>query len=111
MKVKIFEDYDRLYKIFINHYDDYNIIHKSKVDDENFFIVVEKFFFRNSSRASLSIVLSNKDLYCEATIVGSGGGKGMIFKFDWGAADAFQRSILSVLTYKDIRFEVYSESK
>ena len=53
MKLRIMEEFNKLSKVFINHYDDYNLIHHSKVDQDNMFIVVEKFFFRNSSRASL----------------------------------------------------------
>ena len=80
MKLRIMEEFNKVSKVFINHYDDYNLIHHSKVDQDNMFIVVEKFFFRNSSRASLSIVLTNKESYCEATIIGSGGGQGIAFK-------------------------------
>jgi len=107
MKLRIMEEFNKLSKVFINHYDDYNLIHHSKVDQDNMFIVVEKFFFRNSSRASLSIVLTNKESYCEATIIGSGGGQGMIFKFDWGAANSFQQSIKGILERNGISFTEY----
>ena len=72
-------------------------------------IVVERYYFRTANRASLSIVLSNKIDYCEAIIVGSGGGQGMIFKFDWGASNSFQKRILSILTSMNIKYETISE--
>ncbi|MDD2261992.1 MAG: DUF6054 family protein [Clostridia bacterium] len=49
--------------------------------------VYDKYFMRNSSRASLTVaMISNKDndeIYVSA--IGSGGGTGVFLRFDWGA--------------------------
>ena len=49
--------------------------------------VYDKYFMRNSSRASLTVVMiSNKDndeIYVSA--IGSGGGTGVFLRLDWGA--------------------------
>lgn len=44
----------------------------------------EKYFFRNGSYASLTVVLTENGDEKTADIVGSGGGEG-IFNFSWGA--------------------------
>jgi hypothetical protein len=70
---------------------------------------VEKFFFRNSSRVSLSIVMVREEYSTIIDIVGSGGGQGMIFKFDWGAKESLERGVLKILSKNDISFNVISE--
>ena len=49
--------------------------------------VYDKYFMRNSSRASLTVaMISNKDndeIYVSA--IGSGGGTGVFLRLDWGA--------------------------
>lgn len=52
-------------------------------------LVFEKYFMRNSSRASLSVIIENISGKTVVYSVGSGGGQGAIFGFDWGAADSF----------------------
>ncbi|MEC9484962.1 MAG: DUF6054 family protein [Candidatus Izemoplasma sp.] len=75
------------------------------MDEDTRFIVVEKFFLRNSSRASLSIVISAIDEFsCKLEAVGSGGGQGMIFKFDWGAKESFENAIPRILSQNNISF-------
>ena len=107
MKLRVNENYSKVRNLFTNYYSDSNIINNSKVDEDTYFIVVEKFFFRNSSRASLSIVISQVDEYkCLIEEVGSGGGKGMIFKFDWGAKESFETEIATILRNSQIHFEI-----
>jgi hypothetical protein len=95
MKIQAQDNISKIHRIITNYYDDYNIIHNRQVKKDVYFIVVEKFFFRNSSRASLSIVLtlSNDEQSTIIEAVGSGGGQGMIFKFDWGAKESFEAAI------------------
>lgn len=60
-------------------------------------LVFEKFFFRTNSRASLVVIIDNINGYTNVNAVGSGGGNGMIFKFDWGVADDFASSVQDLL--------------
>lgn len=52
-------------------------------------LVFEKYFMRNSSRASLTVTIENMRDITMVHAVGSGGGQGALFKFDWGASDSF----------------------
>lgn len=56
----------------------------------------EKFFMRNGSYASLSIVLTDKDGEKTADIIGSGGGEGL-FNISWGANSDFAEKAERVL--------------
>jgi hypothetical protein len=49
--------------------------------------VYDKYYMRNSSRASLTLTLFSKgdDVFISA--IGSGGGTGALIRFDWGAED------------------------
>ncbi|MFP4287398.1 MAG: DUF6054 family protein [Candidatus Izemoplasmataceae bacterium] len=106
MKLVVNKDLQTLRNIITSYYDSYNIINNSKVLEDTVFIVVEKFFFRNSSRASLSIVMVAIDEFStRIEAVGSGGGQGMIFKFDWGAKEAFEHAIPKILTQEGITFK------
>lgn len=61
-------------------------------------VVFEKYFMRNSSRASLTVTLDN---LCGATrvhAVGSGGGQNALFGFDWGAGGDFEESVADALS-------------
>ncbi|MFW5865096.1 MAG: DUF6054 family protein, partial [Candidatus Izemoplasmataceae bacterium] len=74
MKLVVNKDLQTLRNIITSYYDSYNIINNSKVLEDTVFIVVEKFFFRNSSRASLSIVMVAIDEFStRIEAVGSGG--------------------------------------
>lgn len=60
-------------------------------------LVFEKFFFRTNSRASLVVIIDNINGYTNVNAIGSGGGNGMIFKFDWGASDDFASGVKDIL--------------
>lgn len=80
------------------------------VDESNFSVgdmrvamcVYDKYFMRNSSRASLSLTVAGKgnDLFVSA--IGAGGGNGAIFSFSWGAEEELvaevERSIKRMIT-------------
>lgn len=104
MTIKTKKDIRSLHALIRTYYDAYNIIHDSKIDESTYFMVVEKFFFRNSSRASLSIVIKEDDFDTTIEAVGSGGGQGILFKFDWGAKDSFERAIVKILDNEGIRY-------
>jgi len=52
-------------------------------------LVFEKFYMRNSSRASLSVIIENLKDQTVVGAVGSGGGESALFKFDFGAGSNF----------------------
>ncbi|OQB20351.1 MAG: hypothetical protein BWY11_02491 [Firmicutes bacterium ADurb.Bin182] len=59
--------------------------------------VFEKYYMRNSSRASLTLVVTGGADECFVVAIGSGGGESSLFKFDWGAADNFVSVVESAL--------------
>ncbi len=111
MKVKIYAELNRVAEVITGYYMKESIIEKSQPTSDTLFIVVEKYFFRNSSRASLSVVLVDKGVYTEATVVGSGGGQGLFFKFDWGASDSFMKDIYLALNKEEIKYEEVNQYK
>ncbi len=60
-------------------------------------LVFEKYFARNSSRASLTVTIDDLNGITQVHTVGSGGGQGVFLKFDWGAKDNFENSIYNIL--------------
>ena len=56
----------------------------------------EKYFFRNGSYASLSVVLTENGDEKTADIVGSGGGEGL-FNISWGANSEFAQDAENIL--------------
>ena len=47
--------------------------------------VYDKYFMRNSSRASLSLTVVDEGTRVYVSAIGAGGGQGIIFNFSWGA--------------------------
>ena len=47
--------------------------------------VYDKYFMRNSSRASLSLTVVGNDDSVYISAIGAGGSQGVIFNFSWGA--------------------------
>lgn len=107
MKIKTEASAKDIRDMITTYFDGYNMIHNSQVTNDTYFMVVEKFFLRNSSRASLSIVISENE-YGSTNIVavGSGGGQGWLFKFDWGAAGSFEGKITNILEQHHIPYHV-----
>ncbi len=106
MKLKVKGTASNIRNIITDYFSDYNIINNSQVTNDTYFLVVEKYFIRNSSRASLSIVISESefgDTMVEA--IGSGGGQGWLFKFDWGAAGSFENKIKTILDQHHISYQ------
>lgn len=66
-------------------------------------LVFEKYFMRNSGRAGLTVIISNIGGITTIHSVGSAGGQGAFFGFDWGAANNFANSVeLALEKYKKI---------
>lgn len=108
MRLSVQKDIQTLKGLIVNQFSEYNMIHQGQISEEVVFLVIEKYFIRNSSRASLSIIMYQKDDF-ETIIeaVGSGGGTGWLFKFDWGAKESFEHKIIDILdqyhiSYKEI---------
>lgn len=60
-------------------------------------LVFDKYYMRNSSRASLSVVLEDLNEQTWVGYLGSGGGQGALFNFDWGSADDFASVVTAAL--------------
>lgn len=60
-------------------------------------LVFEKYYMRNSSRASLTVTVEDLNDVTKVHAVGSGGGQGLIFKFDWGASNQFSDQVRKAL--------------
>ena len=69
--------------------------HQSRSQDgrEAILLVFEKYFMRNSSRASLSVMIENLRGNTTVCAIGSGGGQMTFFKFDWGASDNLENLV------------------
>lgn len=61
-------------------------------------LVFDKYFMRNSSRASLTITIENLKGFTHVHAAGSGGGQGAIWNFDWGAGSSFTRDVADALS-------------
>lgn len=64
-------------------------VNRSPDGREVILLVFEKYYLRNSGRASLSVVLESLNHQTWVGYLGSGGGQGALFKFDWGTAQDF----------------------
>lgn len=49
--------------------------------------VYDKYFMRNSSRASLSLTVVDDGNTVYVSAIGAGGGQGVVFNFSWGVED------------------------
>ncbi len=87
------------------------LIYKAKrgvEDSSSYLLVFEKFYYRNSSRASLSIMVTEVDEIITVDVAGSGGGQGVIFRFNWGAESNFVSLVSDALL--GLGFKVISSS-
>lgn len=60
-------------------------------------MVFEKFFWRASNWASLTVVVSGENSRVCVDAIGSGGGQGMVFKMSWGAEEDFAYAVERIL--------------
>lgn len=61
-------------------------------------LVFEKYFFRTKSRAALVVIMYNFQSTTEVRVVATGSSDGLIFNFDWGAADTFASTVREILS-------------
>ena len=59
-------------------------------------LAFEKYYFRNGSYASLTVMITEDCGYQSASIIGSGGGEG-ILNVSWGAIQSFANMALNTL--------------
>ena len=60
-------------------------------------LVYDKYYMRNSSRASLSVLIENLEGSTTVVAIGSGGSQGAIFNFDWGTANNFENAVINAM--------------
>ena len=60
-------------------------------------LIFEKYYFRASNRAALIVLIDNTKGYTDIRSISTGSSQGMIFNFDWGAADDFAYSVKETL--------------
>ncbi len=60
-------------------------------------MVFEKYYFRSSNRASLTVALSVYNDELVVDIIGAGGGQGALFRFSWGTEEDFVASAQHIL--------------
>lgn len=73
-------------------------VYKRSVGDQEIVVcVIEKFYYRTSNRASLTITLDNLEEFTKVHAVASGGGAGAFMRFDWGAGGNFVESVSRAL--------------
>jgi hypothetical protein len=56
-------------------------------------LVYEKYFFRVESRVALVVIIDNIYGVTDVRSISTGSSQGLIFNFDWGAADNFAGSV------------------
>ncbi|MHB1485579.1 MAG: DUF6054 family protein [Saccharofermentanales bacterium] len=65
-------------------------------------MVFEKYYMRAENRVSLTVIVSGTGDDVAVEAIGSGGGRGPLFSFSWGAEDDFVGTVVDVL--KDAGF-------
>lgn len=61
-------------------------------------LIFEKYYNRVNNRLILTVVIDNVTGRTRVHYVGGGGGEGIFFRFDWGAAGNFARSVYEALS-------------
>lgn len=79
------------------------LISESKYNNDDFYVymfVFEKFYYRSSNRASLSVLITGDSEKSYVDAVSSGAGQGWLFKFSWGADKNFINGFRKLLVNK-----------
>lgn len=75
-------------------YEEFNDIGSGKYNGT---LIFEKYFMRAGSRAALVVLVNNFNGKTIVTSVATGSSQGMLFNFDWGAADSFAEGVKRIL--------------
>lgn len=60
-------------------------------------LVFEKYFMQVKNRVALVVIIDNIYGQTDVRSIATGSSEGMIFNFDWGAADSFANSVQNIL--------------
>lgn len=60
-------------------------------------LVFEKYYWRASSRASLSVLITGNGETVTVDAIGAGGGTGIFLNFSWGAEESFAETVRRIL--------------
>lgn len=60
-------------------------------------LIFEKYYMRAKNRAALIVLINDFSGLTHITSVSTGSSEGIIFNFDWGAADNFANSVGEIL--------------
>lgn len=66
-------------------------------DISYYLMVFDKYYMRNSSRASLTVSVIGTGDIVHVDAIGAGGGQGAIFNFSWGAEENFVNTVADIL--------------
>lgn len=60
-------------------------------------LVLEKYYYRASNRASITVTIDNLSGETRIHTCAAGSSNGVFFRFDWGAGDKFEDSVYNAL--------------
>ena len=60
-------------------------------------LIFEKYYMRAGNRAALVVLVNNFNGKTIVKAIATGSSQGMLFNFDWGAADSFAGSVRNIL--------------
>lgn len=60
-------------------------------------LVYEKYYYRVSNRLTLTVIIDKVGSRTHIRLVSTGGGQGVLFRFDWGASDSMENSVARAL--------------
>lgn len=72
-------------------------VHRKAGEAGLYVMVFEKYYWRASNRASLTVVVSGSGDAVFVDAIGSGGGQGPLFKFSWGSEESFVGVVARIL--------------
>ncbi len=68
-----------------------------------YLFVYEKFYFRSSNRASLTVLITGDEFKTTIDVISSGGGQGFLFKLSLGAEKNFVNGLRKILVSKGFK--------
>lgn len=76
-----------------------DVINRTSADGDTLIkmMAFEKYYWRSSNRASLTVLISGRDGDVYVDAIGAGGGQGIVFKLSWGAEEDFVGTVRRIL--------------
>ena len=78
-------------------------INRGTEDNRVYLLIFEKWYYRTSSRASLTVMVTQNEDQIIVDAISAGGGQGLIFRFSWGAEENFVGVVRDLLKNKGFR--------